>query len=157
MTITLPITLAIVRALLIEVASQVFAVPLSSVLEAIAFDPSRVNRVDGRDMMTLRGTTLPLCDLDQLLAIEREQPPPARRYVVVAAIGSRRLGIVVDFLFGQQDIVIKALGRSLAKVKGFAGATDLGDQHVGLVLDVGSLIEESFHSGDVAEPRGLLS
>jgi two-component system chemotaxis sensor kinase CheA len=61
---------------------------------------------------------------------------------VVATIGHRRLGLIVDHLYGQQDIVIKSLGRSLSGVRGFAGATDLGDQHVGLVLDVGAIIEE---------------
>jgi two-component system chemotaxis sensor kinase CheA len=65
-----------------------------------------------------------------------------RQFVVVAALGSRRLGIVVDHLYGQQDIIIKPLGGSLKDVRGFAGATELGDQRVGLVLDAGSLIDE---------------
>jgi two-component system chemotaxis sensor kinase CheA len=142
MTITLPITLAIVSALLIRVARQVFAVPLSSVSEALQFDGSGVNWVDGREVMTLRGSTLPLCRLDRLLDLEDPGERLRRRFVVVAAIGHRRLGLIVDHLYGQQDIVIKSLGRSLASVRGFAGATDLGDQHVGLVLDVAAIIEE---------------
>jgi len=142
MTITLPITLAIVSALIVRVATQTFAIPLASVSEAIAFDSPGVRVVDGREVMTLRGTTLPLCRLDRLLGIDNRIRPTRRRFVVVASMGNRRLGLVVDHLYGQQDIVIKALGRSLLRVRGFAGATELGDQRVGLVLDAAALIEE---------------
>src|SRR5690606_20818115 len=153
MTITLPITLAIVSALLIRVGGQVFAVPLSSVSEALAFDASGVHVVDGREVMTLRGATLPLCRLDRLLRLQDPVSAGARRFVVVASMGTRRLGLIVDHLYGQQDIVIKPLGKSLADVKGFAGATDLGDQHVGLVLDVGALIEEVLTGSELSLER----
>jgi len=71
-----------------------------------------------------------------------------RKFVVITQVGNRRLGLVVDRLFGQQDIVIKALGRSLKSVKGFAGATELGDQRVALVLDIAALVDEAFAVGD---------
>ncbi len=150
MTITLPITLAIVSALLVDVAGQTFAVPLNSVSEAIAFDGGGIRIVDGREVMTVRGTTLPLCQLDRLFGLPRAEKPRPRRFVVVASLGNRRLGLVVDHLFGQQDIVIKPLGRTLAKARGFSGATELGDQRVGLVLDAAALIEEIL-SGTEAE------
>jgi two-component system chemotaxis sensor kinase CheA len=142
MTITLPITLAIVSALIVRVSGQTYAIPMASISEAIAFDGSGVRTVDKQETMTLRGTTLPLCRLDRLLEIQRREAVPRRQFVVVASLASRRLGLVVDHLVGQQDIVIKPLGASLADVRGFAGATELGDQHVGLVLDAASLIEE---------------
>jgi len=143
MTITLPITLAIVSALLIQAGQHTLAIPLSSVSEAIAFDEGAVRLVDGREVITLRGQTLPLCRLDRLMALESSPDSASRRrFVVVAALGQRRLGLVVDFLYGQEDIVIKPLGKSLAGVRGFAGATELGDQRVGLVLDAAGLIEE---------------
>jgi two-component system chemotaxis sensor kinase CheA len=141
MTITLPITLAIVSSLLVQSGGQSFAIPLNSVSEAIAFDGSGVRMVDGREVMTLRGASLPLCRLDRLLGISGDRSG-RRQFVVVASLGTRRLGLVVDHLFGQQDIIIKPLGKSLSAVKGFAGATELGDQRVGLVLDAGALIEE---------------
>ncbi len=141
MAITLPITLAIVSSLLVRVGKHSFAIPVSSVSEAIAFDGSGVRLVDGREVMTLRGASLPLCRLDRLLQIDVESTS-RRQFVVVAALGSRRLGIVVDHLYGQQDIIIKPLGKSLENVRGFAGATELGDQRVGLVLDAGALIDE---------------
>jgi two-component system chemotaxis sensor kinase CheA len=68
---------------------------------------------------------------------------------VVATLGARRLGLVVDQLLGQQDIVIKPLGKSLANVRGFAGATELGDQHVGLVIDAAAIIEEVLTSSEL--------
>jgi two-component system chemotaxis sensor kinase CheA len=106
--------------------------------------------------MTLRGATLPLCRLDRQLRVEdTRRLAGARRFVVVASLGNRRLGLIVDHLYGQQDIVIKPLGRSLADVHGFAGATDLGDQHVGLVLDVGALIEEVLSGVELGVERRL--
>jgi two-component system chemotaxis sensor kinase CheA len=155
MTITLPITLAIVSALLIQAGKHTLAIPLSSVSEAIAFEEGAVRLVDGREVITLRGQTLPLCRLDRLMGLDMAPDSASRRrFVVVAALGQRRLGLVVDFLYGQEDIVIKPLGKSLAAVRGFAGATELGDQRVGLVLDAAGLIEEVLAGVDNA-PRTL--
>ena len=154
MTITLPITLAIVSALLIQAGKHTLAIPLSSVSEAIAFEEAAVRLVDGREVITLRGQTLPICRLDRLMALESGPDSASRRrFVVVAALGQRRLGLVVDFLYGQEDIVIKPLGKSLAGVRGFAGATELGDQRVGLVLDAAGLIEEVL--AGIESPRTL--
>ena len=141
-TITLPITLAILRALLIGVAGRQYALPLSSVAEATVLDQAKVRTIEGREITSLRGESLPLCRLDRLFGHRFNEPRPTRQFMVVVALGGRRVGFVVDELFGQQDIVIKALGPSLAGVRGFAGATDLGDQRVGLVLDAASLLEE---------------
>ncbi|HEX7602269.1 MAG TPA: chemotaxis protein CheA [Polyangiaceae bacterium] len=140
-TITLPITLAIISVLFVEVCGRSYAMPLTSVEEAIAFDANMVRVVDGRDVMTVRGTTLPICSLAKLFG----HPPasfPSHGFVAIASVGNRRLGFVVDRLVGQQDIVIKALGRTLRNVRGFAGATELGDQRVTLVLDVSALVDE---------------
>jgi two-component system chemotaxis sensor kinase CheA len=144
LTITLPVTLAIVSALLVRIAGRVFAMPLTSVAEAITLDESQVRVIDGREVMTLRGVTLPICRLGRIfsLSLPPGVPEPKRRYVVVASLGARRLGFAVDDLQGQQDIVIKPLGKSLSHVRGFSGATELGDQRVALVLDPASLIEE---------------
>jgi two-component system chemotaxis sensor kinase CheA len=140
--ITLPITLAIVSALLMRAADHTFAMPLSSVSEAIPFDASVVRNIDGRAVMSLRGTTLPICRLDEMFDLKRNSARPRRQFAVVASLGTRRLGLVVDQLVGEQDIVIKPLGPSLSDVRGFAGATELGDQRVGLVLDAAAIIEE---------------
>jgi two-component system chemotaxis sensor kinase CheA len=153
MAITLPITLAIVSALLVRVHEQVFAIPLSTVSEALSFDPASVRKVENREVITVRGNSLPICDLGRLLGLPVPQEDRRRRFVVVAALGNRRLGLVVDHLFGQEDIVIKPLGSSLSRVRGFAGATELGDQRVGLVLDSGAVIEEVLTGGEAPRER----
>ncbi len=154
-TITLPVTLAIINALLVEVADRQFAIPITSVQEAILLDPAKVRMVEGREVMTLRGATLPICRLDVLFGLPRTSVE--RRFVVVSAVGARRIGFVVDVLSGQQDIVIKSLGKSLSKVRGFAGATDLGDQRVALVIDAPGLLEEVLSTADLIAKREALS
>jgi two-component system chemotaxis sensor kinase CheA len=160
MTITLPITLAIINVLIVEVAGRTFCMPLASVEEAITFDETSVRTFEGREVMTQRGATLPIARLSKVFQLEGHRPgiyfgeegkspkPPEVRpgrktgYVVIAAVADRRVGFIVDRLIGQQDIVIKALGKSLKKVRGLAGATELGNQRVGLVLDAAALIGE---------------
>ncbi len=142
MTITLPITLANMSVLLVEVGPRLFAIPLASVDEAIQLDERLVRSLEGREVLTVRGASLPICRLARLFSIADRGKGEARSFVVIASVGDRRLGFVVDRLVGQEDIVIKALGKSLKGVRGFAGATELGDQRMALVLDAGSLIEE---------------
>ncbi len=174
-TVTLPITLAIVSALLVRCAGHTFALPLTSVSEALSLDPSNVKVIDHREVYSLRGASLPLCRLEELLNLGVHEPTitmveapsdmdPAvvalgssrRRFVVVATVGNRRLGLVTDELLGQEDIVIKSLGRSLANVRGFSGATELADQRVALVLDVAAVIEEVLQGGEGRELMGSL-
>jgi two-component system, chemotaxis family, sensor kinase CheA len=150
-SLTLPITLAIVSALLVRISGRTYAIPLNAVSEALLLDQSTLRRVDGREVMVLRGTTVPLCRLQELFALSELGPAPRRRYAVVASVGTKRLGLVVDELLGQQDIVIKPLGASLAEVRGFSGATDLGEHHVVLVLDVSAIVEEMLSSSETRE------
>jgi two-component system, chemotaxis family, sensor kinase CheA len=148
--ITMPITLAIISALVIRVAAQTYAIPLANVQEALMLDMRAIRTVEGREVMTLRGGTLPLCRIRELFRLDEGGPAPSRQFVVVSQLGARRLGMVVDLLLGQQDIVIKALGKSLSHVRGFVGATDLGDQSVTLVLDTAQLLEEMLASSERA-------
>ncbi len=148
-TITLPITLAIISVLVLEVRGRTYCMPLASVDEAIVLDESLVRLVEGREVMTVRGATLPICRLAHLFSHSASESP-GRSFVVIGRVGNRRLGLVVDRLVGQQDIVIKALGKSLKNVRFFAGATELGDQRVGLVLDAAGILEEVLAA---SEPR----
>jgi two-component system chemotaxis sensor kinase CheA len=141
-TITLPITLAIISALLFEVRGRLFAIPLAVVQEALRMPSAAVRTVDGREVITLRGTTLPLCRLAELFSLGPIAANATEHYVIVVSVGNKRLGLCVERLSGQQDIVIKGLGRSLGGMAGISGATDLGDQHLVLVLDAASIIEE---------------
>jgi two-component system chemotaxis sensor kinase CheA len=139
--ITLPVTLAILRALVVSAAGRVYAVPLNSVLEILEVSAGEVRTLSTREVISLRGSTLPLLRLAQFFQLSGA-PTPEKFFVVVVGLAQERLGIAVDDLVGQQDIVVKPLGRALESVRGIAGATDLGNRRTVLVLDVGAVIEE---------------
>jgi len=140
--ITLPITLAIIKALLVETSGRVYAVPITSVRETIALEDVELRTVERKEVMQLRESTLPLLRLESFFEM-RVESPMTGTFAVVAGSADRRVGIVVDDLLGQQDIVIKPLGDTFRDVKGIAGAADLGDQRTILILDVGGIISEA--------------
>jgi two-component system, chemotaxis family, sensor kinase CheA len=140
--VTLPITLAIIKALIVDVSTETFAIPLTAVSETLAVDAAKVDTIERREVITLRGETLPLVRLGRLLSLP-EHDAPAELYVVVVGTAERRLGFVVDRLAGQQEVVIKGVGEKLSGVRGIAGACELGDNLVVLVLDVESLTDEA--------------
>jgi two-component system chemotaxis sensor kinase CheA len=142
-TITLPITLAIIKALLIATADRIYALPITSVLETIMLERREILTVERKEVIQLREQTLPLLRINRFFALDGEHDSPDSFYVVVVGAAEKRLGIVVDDLLGQQDIVIKPLGRVFEGVKGISGAADLGDQRTILVLDVGGIINEA--------------
>jgi len=140
-TLTLPITLAIIKALIVESGDQVFAIPLSSVLEILQATADRVETIEGREVMAVREDTVPLLRLTSAFNLPAERGRDSF-YVILVGLAERRIGIIVDSLKDQQEIVIKSLGKRLADTPGIAGATELGDRRgVVLVLDVESLIE----------------
>jgi len=139
--LTLPITLAIIKALIIESGGQIFAIPLSSVLEILQISNSRVETIEGREVMAVRDETVPLLRLTRAFNLSTDHGSDAY-YVILVGIAERRLGIMVDRLKDQQEIVIKSLGKRFSETPGIAGATELGDrQGVVLVLDVESLVD----------------
>jgi two-component system chemotaxis sensor kinase CheA len=140
--LTLPITLAIIKALIIEASGRRFAVPLGSVLEILRVRPERIETIETREVMAIRDETIPLLRLADAFALPQAEQQETL-FVVLVGLAERRLGLVVDRLRGQQEIVIKPLGSRLADTPGIAGATELGDKVVVLVLDVESLIEGS--------------
>lgn len=142
MSLTLPITLAIIKALVVRVKGTDYAIPLNSVLETLMLEPGMLQTIEGREVMELRQQTLSLLRIDDLFRLQGAKPT-ANQFVVVVGFADKRMGIVVDELRGQQDVVIKSLGKSLDFVKGIAGAADLGNQKTILVLDVSGLIGAS--------------
>jgi two-component system chemotaxis sensor kinase CheA len=149
LTLTLPITLAIIQALIIRAAGRTFAVPLNSVLESLRVTQAEVKTIERREVMSLRGQTLPLARLEKLFRLERGdlEGVPNKQFVVVVGLAQHRIGLLVDELHGQEDIVIKSLGRALADVPGIAGATELGGKKTVLVLDVAQIVEEAVGVG----------
>ncbi|HEY6872606.1 MAG TPA: chemotaxis protein CheA [Geobacteraceae bacterium] len=142
-TITLPITLAIIKALIIATARRTYAIPITSVQETIMVERKDVLTVERKEVIQLRDATLPLLRLASFFEIADAAEVPDAYYVVVVGVAEKRLGIVVDDLIGQQDIVIKSIGETFRGFKGISGAADLGDQRTILVLDVGGIINEA--------------
>ena len=142
-SLTLPITLAIIKALVIEVCSKTYAVPINSVLETLMIDSSDIRTIERREVIELREQTLPLIRLGKVFDLPGGSVKQDNYFVVVVGLADKRVGLLVDELMGQQDVVIKSLGEALNFIKGFAGAADLGKQKTILVLDVGGLISEA--------------
>lgn len=147
MIITLPITLAIIKALIISTAGRFYALPITSVLESIMLDKKNIQTVEKKEVIQLRETTLPLLRLNRFFNLDNKAGDSDTFFVVVVGVAEKRLGIVVDDLLGQQDIVIKALGTMFDGLKGISGAADLGDQRTILVLDVSGIIHEATKGG----------
>uniref|UniRef100_C6E0Y9 histidine kinase n=1 Tax=Geobacter sp. (strain M21) TaxID=443144 RepID=C6E0Y9_GEOSM len=141
--ITLPITLAIIKALIITAAGRTYALPITSVLESIIVEQKEIKTVERKEVIQLREATLPLLRLSEFFQLKGGEAAPESCYVVVVGVAEKRLGVVVDDLLGQQDIVIKSIGDTFAGFRGISGAADLGDQRTILVLDVGSVISEA--------------
>jgi len=138
-TLTLPITLAIIQALIVGVGDQRFAIPLNSVLETLQVGSAEVQRSEGRELLNLRGEALPLRRLGDEFGLSGSGGES--EYVVVLGLGELRVGLLVDRLHGQQDTVIKPIKGPVREIPGIAGATELGDQGAILVIDVSSIVE----------------
>lgn len=149
MAITLPITLAIIKALIIKICGKTYAIPINSVMETIMVEPSAVRTIERKEVIELRNSTLPLLFLETVFNLSDRARGKSRFFVAVVGFADKKVGIVVDELLGQQDVVIKSLGESLSFVRGIAGAADLGNQKTILVLDVGGLMSEALR-GDSA-------
>ncbi len=136
----LPLTLAIIQGLLVRVANEVFAVPLSSVIEVVRTTQEDVNSIKGEEVIRLRDSVLPLIHIKDVYGVPGETRTD-RFYTVVVGIGNRRYGLIVDDMLGQKEIVIKPLGAYLEDTPGIAGSTILGDGRVIMILDIGEMLK----------------
>jgi two-component system, chemotaxis family, sensor kinase CheA len=146
-----PLTLAIIQGLLMKVGDEIFAVPLSAVLEIISIEPDDIYTIQGREVIRLRDVILPLARMSDIIGNSKAAKQSPNSYVVVVGWAEKRIGLLVDSLQGQKEVVIKSLGNYLGNVPGIAGSTILGDGSVILVIDVGQFIELfARHFGKVA-------
>jgi len=139
--LTMPITLAILKALIARVGQERFAIPLTSMSETLVIEHRDLQGIEGRDVYNLRGEMLPIVDIARVFELERDTAE--RSFAVVVGYGDRRLGLLVDELIGQHEIVIKSLGDYLRGLRGFAGAAEIDRHEVVLVIDIESIIEDS--------------
>jgi two-component system chemotaxis sensor kinase CheA len=137
----LPLTLAIIPALIVDCCSKRFAVPLAAVVEVLRVDAEELTSVGGSAVLDLRGQSLPLAEVKDLLNLRRNGTPEGSRRLVVEVSGmGRRLGLLVDALAGQQEIVVKSIEEAMGHVPGVGGATILGDGSIVPILDVDMLV-----------------
>jgi two-component system chemotaxis sensor kinase CheA len=139
--IKLPLTVAIIQALMVEVECATFAIPLASVVEAVKVTKEDIEILNGRPVLNFRERILPLLDLGATFQIPNSRSG-GECYVVVVTIGQQQFGVVVDRLGAQEEVVIKSLGEFLSNVKGVAGATITGDGRVVLIMDMSDLMNE---------------
>lgn len=137
--IRLPLTLAIIHALLIRLGTETYAIPLSSISEIITIESNAIRDVQGQDVVLFREKTLPIVDLKKFLGINDENTDRELTVVVIRK-GMKQAGVIVDSLIGQQEIVIKSLGSFLGTIQYLSGATILGDGSISLIIDTNALI-----------------
>ena len=136
----IPLTLAIIQALLVGVQEEHYAIPLASVLETVRISRDEIYTVEGRSVMRLRDDVLSLVHIGDIFEVERILDASEHAYVVVLGLGTSKIGLIVDILVGQEEIVIKSLGDYLKGIEGIAGATIRGDGGVTLIVDVVALM-----------------
>lgn len=146
--IKLPLTLAIIQGLLVKVSDETFAIPLSSVIEVVAVNESKVKTVNNQEVIRIRDEVTPISRLDLALKCSEIKKDLKNRYVVNVGVGVHKLGLVVDELLGQQEIVIKSLGEYLGDISGIAGSTILGDGRVIMIIDVAQLTQSIYSTSD---------
>lgn len=137
----IPLTLAIIQALLVGVQEEYYAIPLASVLETVRISKDEIYTVDNRSVMRLRNDVLSLVHIGDIFEVERIIDAAEHAYVVVLGLAESKLGLIVDSLVGQEEIVIKSLGEYLKGMEGIAGATIRGDGGVTLIVDVAALMQ----------------
>lgn len=139
--IKVPLTLAIMPTLMVMLANQAFAFPLVNVNEIFHLDLSRTNVVDGQEVVIVRDKALPLFYLKRWLVRDEAHEEQREGHVVILSVGTQRIGFVVDQLVGQEEVVIKPLGKMLQGTPGMSGATITGDGRIALILDVPSMLK----------------
>jgi two-component system chemotaxis sensor kinase CheA len=137
----LPLTLAIIQSLLVEVEGEIYSIPLASVLETLRVDQREFHVIGGQEVLKLRDMVLPLVRLEQVFNVRRCHEQDNFCYIVVIGSADKRVGLVVTRLVGQQEVAIKSLGKYLANVTGIAGSTILGDGRVALIVDPVGMVD----------------
>ena len=137
--IRIPLTLAIIQALLVNLGEEIYAVPLSSITEITSIKEESIRNIQGQEIILYRGKTIPIVRLNNLMGVETLEEK-TEHVVIVVRKGEKQAGLLVDDLIGQQEIVIKPLGKYLSNIKYLSGATILGNGSISLIIDVNSII-----------------
>ncbi len=141
-TLSFPLTVGIIRSLLVSVSGKLFAIPIYSVLEIIQGEDAQITTVSGKEVLILRELTIPLINLGEALEMESGSVG----YVIVSQVGSQKVAFTVDDLFGDEEVVVKPLGKIIGEVQGISGATITGDGKVVLILDLDGILKREMRS-----------
>ena len=137
----IPLTLAIIQALLVGAQEEYYAIPLSSVIETVRIGQDEIYSVDGKSVLRLRDEVLSLVRLADIFGVDSVLETASEVYVVIIALAEQKIGVIVDYLIGQEEVVIKSLGYYLKSTRGIAGATVRGDGKITLIVDVAAMME----------------
>ncbi|MFP6085097.1 chemotaxis histidine kinase/response regulator CheAY2 [Helicobacter pylori] len=137
----IPLTLAIIQALLVGIQEEYYAIPLSSVLETVRISQDEIYTVDGKSVLRLRDEVLSLVRLSDIFKVDAILESNSDVYVVIIGLADQKIGVIVDYLIGQEEVVIKSLGYYLKNTRGIAGATVRGDGKITLIVDVGAMMD----------------
>ena len=148
-TMKLPLTLAIIQALLVRVRDELYSIPLDSVIESQRVEMVDVRTVHGNEVITLRGQVVPLVRVADFFELDGPRDPD-KVMIVIVGLQGRQVGLVVDSFQGEQEIVIKPLSDVIGRIPGISGATILGNGSISLIIDVHSLVSEAYAGGKVA-------
>ena len=148
-TIKLPLTLAIIQALLVRVADELYSIPLDAVIESQRIDAREVRTVHGGEVITLRGQVVPLIRVGEFFRLDAPRDPD-KVMIVIVGLQGRQVGLVVDSFQGEQEIVIKPLSDVIGRIAGISGATILGNGSISLIIDVHSLVAGAYGNGRAA-------
>jgi two-component system, chemotaxis family, sensor kinase CheA len=141
-SIRIPLTLAIIQTLLIRVQKHVFAIPLTSVREILQVASHEISTIEGFEVIKFRDETIPILRVDQVFKLKEYDESQKPRFLVLAMVGFKTVGLLVEELIGEQDVVIKPLAEHVCESRGLAGSTILGDGTIALVLDVTEMVED---------------
>jgi two-component system chemotaxis sensor kinase CheA len=132
-----PLTVGIIRALMVSISNRNFAIPIYSVLEIIQQENATITTVSGEDVLILRESTIPLINLADVLGISNSKIG----YVIISQLGNQKISFTVEELYGDEEIVVKPLGKIFGEVMGISGATITGDGNVVLILDLAGILK----------------
>ncbi len=149
--IKLPLTLAIIQGLIVVSGKERFAIPLNSVLNVVSVDSHSIYTLNQVEVIRIREDVIPLLRLDEALDVPDKKESMKDSYVVIVGVGSQQIGIVVDTLLGQQEVVIKSLGEYLGTIKAISGSTIMGDGSVIMIVDIAELVQIVYETNKITK------
>ncbi len=153
-SLKIPLTLAIIQTLLVRTANHVFAIPMAAVREIVRITPEEIMSLEGFNVVKFREETIPVIKINEVFKLRNHESQVFPRFLVLSTIGPTSIGLLVEDLMGEQDVVIKPLGEHVFESRGLAGSTILGDGTIALVLDITEIIEDVIAAHSQLAPQG---